>query len=210
VTPRSYSQDRRAESAAATRQRILDAAHALFREAGVSATTLTAIATRADVSRGTVINHFGGFDGLLDALLDEVADRLVYPSEQVLTSATDDSERIHRYVEAMFGFFVRSADDWAAFSRDMDHPILREREAHYSAIVARLYAATFGDLAEDRLVAAAARAYVNYAPLDDLRGAGLSLEEAVGVVAGSLAALVRERRTQAQQEANRGQGGGSR
>jgi hypothetical protein len=148
--------------------------------------------------------------GRLGALLDEVADRLVYPSEQILTSATDDSERIHRYVEAMFGFFVRSADDWAAFSRDMDHPILREREAHYSAIVARLYAATFGDLAEDRLVAAAARAYVNYAPLDDLRGAGLSLEEAVGVVAGSLAALVRERRTQAQQEANRGQGGGSR
>lgn len=49
-------------------------------------------------------------------------------------------------------------------------------------------------MATDRIVAAAARAYVNYTPLNDLRAAGLSLDEAIEVVAETLIALVERRR----------------
>jgi AcrR family transcriptional regulator len=195
VTPRTYSQDRRAESAAATRQRILDAALEHYKEVGIAATTITAVAARADVARGTVLNHFGNADGLLNAVLDRVVTWLEYVDERIQEGAVDERERIYRYVDAMFRFFVRSASIWPAVSRDLDHPILRERESQYYAVIARLHAATFGDLAGDRVIGAATRAFVNYAPYYDLRGAGLSLEEAVDIVARSLITLAEGQRT---------------
>ena len=65
----------------------------------------------------------------------------------------------------------------------------------------RFFAATFTDLAADRVMAAAARAYVNYGPLNDLRAAGLNLEEAIEVVGNSLIELARQRRMLAGQPA---------
>jgi AcrR family transcriptional regulator len=186
MAPRTYVQDRRAASAAATKRRIRDAALALYHERGVAATTIQAIAARADVARGTVLNHFGGADGLLDAVVDEIVERLEYPDERVQEGAADQAERIRRYVEASYRFFVRSETDWPAFSRDLDHPILRQRQADYYAVAARLYAATFRDLASDRIVVAAARALVDYGPLYALRGAGLSLDESIALVADML------------------------
>lgn len=197
MAPRRYSQRGRADSAAETKRRILDAALELYKQRGVAATTVQAIAERADVARGTVLNHFGSADGLLEAVLDETVARIRYPDEQLQEGATSEPERIRRYVDAMFRFYVRGEEDWPAFSRDLDLPVLKAREAHYYAIVARLYAATFLDLAADRIVGAATRAYVNFAPLYDLRAAGLSLDEAIEVVADSLIDLVARRRNEA-------------
>jgi AcrR family transcriptional regulator len=197
MAPRRYTQRGRAESAAETERRIRAAALELYRQRGVAATTLQAIAARADVARGTVLNHFGSGDGLLEAVLDEIVAKIRYPDEQLQEGAESESERIRRYVDAMFRFYVRGEEDWPAFSRDLDLPILKAREAHYYAIVARLYAATFLDLAEDRIVGAATRAYVNFAPLHDLRAAGLSLDEAIDVVADTLIDLVARRRKEA-------------
>jgi AcrR family transcriptional regulator len=196
MAPRSYRLDTRAKAAAATGRRIRDSALDLYRERGVASTTLQAVAQRADVSRGTVLNHFGGADGLLDAVLDEIVSGLEYPDERVQDGTRTEAERIHRYVDAMYRFFVRSEAVWSTFARDMDHPVLKAREAEYYGVVGRLYAGTFGDLAADRYVRAAARAYVNYMPLHDLRAAGLSIDEAIEVVAETLVALVDRRRTE--------------
>ena len=192
MAPRSYTQRRRAESAADTGRRIRESALALYKERGIAATTIQAVAQRADVSRGTVLNHFGGADGLLEAVLDAVVTGLQYPDERILDGARDLGERVRRYVDAMFRFFVRSEDDWPAFSRDLDLPILKRREAEYAEVVARLYRAAFGAVAEDRSVAAAARAYVNYGPLYDLRAAGLSLDESIAIVGDSLVSIVED------------------
>jgi len=196
MTPRRYTQRGRADSAAETKQRIREAALALYHERGVAATTLQAIAERADVARGTVLNHFGSADGLLEAVLDETVAKIRYPDEHLQEGASSEPERMRRYVDAMFRFYVRGEEDWPAFSRDLDLPVLKAREAVYYAIVARLYAATFLDLAEDRIVGAATRAYVNFAPLYDLRAAGLSLDEAIDVVADTLIDLVARRRSE--------------
>jgi len=192
MAPRTYTQVRRADSAAETRARVRKSALQLYHERGVAATTIQAVAERADVARGTVLNHFGGADGLLDAVLDDIVRRLEYPDERLLEGAADRAERITRYVGAMFRFLVRSETDWPAFSRDLEHPILRQREADYYAVVARLYAAAFGELATDRYVAAAARAYVNYGPLNDLRDTGLSIDESIELVAQSLIDIAAE------------------
>jgi AcrR family transcriptional regulator len=206
MAPRTYTLKRRAEAATATRRRIVDATRELYRENGISGTTLTAVADRADVARGTILNHFGTSDGLLEAVMDVIVTELEYPDERVQDGAGSRSERIRRYVDAMFRFFVRSEADWPAFSRDMDLPILKRREAEYYAVAARLFAATFGDLANDRYVAAAARAYVNYAPLDDLRAAGLSLDEAITLVGDTLVHLADTAARRAKQAGERSRG----
>jgi AcrR family transcriptional regulator len=200
MTPRTYTQEKRAASAAETKRRIRDAALALYREQGIRTTTIAAVAKRSDVSRGTVLNHFANADGLLNAVLDDIVDRLGYPDYGVLAEVADEAERIRRYVEEMFRFFVRSEDDWPAFYRELDHPILKAREAAYYEIAGRLYQAAFGDLASDRLVQAAVRAFVTYAPLYELRAAGLTVDESIGLVAQSLIDLVERRRRPAQRK----------
>jgi AcrR family transcriptional regulator len=58
---------RRAERAAATRRRIVDAAGRLFVERGYRATTIEAVADAADVSVETIYKRFGNKAGLLKA-----------------------------------------------------------------------------------------------------------------------------------------------
>lgn len=60
---------RRAEQAEQTRRRILTAATELFTELGYAATTIDAIAGRADVAVETVYSRFRSKAGLLDAIL---------------------------------------------------------------------------------------------------------------------------------------------
>jgi AcrR family transcriptional regulator len=195
VTPRSYALGKREATSAATRQRIREAAFELYTEQGIAATTIQAVATRADVARGTVVNHFGTAEQLLEAVLDETISDLRYPDEHILDGISDPEQRIHRYVDALFRFFERSEAIWPAVRSDLDLPVLKRRTDEYVAVIGRLYAAAFGPLATDRFVAAAARAYVNYSPLHDLRASGLSLDEAIEVVADSLIAIVdRQRR----------------
>ena len=61
---------RRRERARATRIRVLDAARALFLERGYVATTIDAIAERADVSSETIYSTFGNKRSLLAQLVD--------------------------------------------------------------------------------------------------------------------------------------------
>jgi AcrR family transcriptional regulator len=61
---------RRRERARATRIRVLDAARALFIERGYVATTIDAIAERADVSSETIYSTFGNKRSLLSQLVD--------------------------------------------------------------------------------------------------------------------------------------------
>lgn len=67
---RPYSSPGRDEQALATRRRIREAAEELFLRDGYTATSISAIATAAGVSRPTVFNVFGS----KPALLKEVAD----------------------------------------------------------------------------------------------------------------------------------------
>ncbi len=67
---RSYDSPRRRAQAQATRRGLLDAARALFTERGYVATTIEAIAARAEVSPETVYSTFRNKRSLLSELLD--------------------------------------------------------------------------------------------------------------------------------------------
>jgi AcrR family transcriptional regulator len=150
MAPRSYTLGRRAETATATRRRILDAALELYSERGIDATTLTAIAERADVARGTVIHHFGTGDRLLGETLDELLERLEVPDERVLDGIIGQEARIRAFLDAMIAFQERSTPYWSVFQDEMDRPALQEREATYWAAFERLLAAALGpELAGD-------------------------------------------------------------
>jgi TetR/AcrR family transcriptional regulator, regulator of autoinduction and epiphytic fitness len=67
---RAYSSARRDAQARQTRRSILDAAHALFVATGYAATTMSAIAERADVAVQTVYAVFGTKRELLRQLIE--------------------------------------------------------------------------------------------------------------------------------------------
>ena len=69
---RAYTMTARAGSAAATRQRIIDTATSLFLERPFEDVTLAAIASAADVSHQTVLNHFASKEGVALAVADEL------------------------------------------------------------------------------------------------------------------------------------------
>ncbi|MEX0731619.1 MAG: TetR family transcriptional regulator [Aquisalimonadaceae bacterium] len=77
---------RRKEEAQETRERILDAAIAVFHESGVARPSLTEVAELAGVTRGAVYGHFRNKADLFTAL----ADRVRLPAE--MFSETDVGE----------------------------------------------------------------------------------------------------------------------
>ena len=190
MAPRSYTLGHRATSAAATRRRVLEAATDLYRERGIVATTIQAVAERADVSRGTILNHFAGADGLLDAVLDHVLVTIDMPDERVLDGAPSTDERIRRFVAAMFDFYERSSSWWTIFGPEMQLPALQAREQAFNASIGRFQAAALGPIAGDPVVAAAVAAFVHPHTLGTMRVAGASLAEVTQVIGDALVDLV--------------------
>jgi AcrR family transcriptional regulator len=76
---RKYEQTLRAESAEATRRRILDALEERLREAPTEPVTMEEIARRAGVARTTVYLAFDSRSGLFDALATDLWNRAGLP-----------------------------------------------------------------------------------------------------------------------------------
>jgi len=199
LTPRAYSQGRRAASAGATRLRIVEAAAALYRERGVAGSTLAAIAARADVSRGTILHHFTGADGLVEAVADRVLEVLELPDERILDGIDDPEGRVRAFVVAMVRFFERSTPWWEVFQSEMQRPALRAREADYFAAFGRLQAAALGPaVAGDRIASATVGGLIHPGTLGALlwvlESAGLSAQERIDVIVDLLLGFITRHR----------------
>jgi AcrR family transcriptional regulator len=169
MTPRRYAQSRRADSAAATRAAIVDAAVAVYREKGIGGATMKAIADRADVSRGTILNHFGDADGLLDAVLERILASLELPDERILEGIIGRDDRIRAYVAAMVAFFRRSASWWQVFESELERPVVKARETEYWTALSRLQSAALGsDLAADANLQTAIGAVIHPATMGSM------------------------------------------
>lgn len=187
MAPRPYAQRKRAESAEATRARIVDAARDLYRERGVAGTTIAAIAERADVARGTILHHFHGADGLLDAVAQHVLERLDLPDERLLDGVPPGEPRIRAFVEAMVRFFERSTPWWRVFEPVMQRPELQAREQVYWSGLGRLQAAALGPgVTSDPEAMAAIGALIHPGTL----GTFLWVLETAGLAAGDRARIV--------------------
>jgi AcrR family transcriptional regulator len=81
MSPRIYSQTKRAEATEQSRRAILTAAQGLFRDEGRFELPLDEVAKRAACSERTVIRHFGSKEGLLVAAMG-AAEREVMESRR--------------------------------------------------------------------------------------------------------------------------------
>jgi AcrR family transcriptional regulator len=82
--------ERRAE----TRQRLLDAAADLFATRGIEASSVDAIAERAERTSGAIYDHFGGKEGVLFALLEGWVDDVAAVIAAELVAADDLDDRL--------------------------------------------------------------------------------------------------------------------
>jgi AcrR family transcriptional regulator len=183
MTPRTYNLGKRAETAETTRQRILDATVDLYREHGVKLTTIKAVAERADVSRGTILHHFGSAEGLLGAVLDRVLDALELPDPRTLEAVDELDARLRMFVDEMIGFQERTSHWWTIFESEMQRPEVAQREATYWARLAELQAAALGpELRDDPRANATLTSVIHPATVGTFFGsfeqAGLPREDA--------------------------------
>jgi AcrR family transcriptional regulator len=100
--PRRYDNSRRRAGAAVTEQRIVDAAGACFGESGYGATTLAAVAARAEVSVETIKKTLGTKPQLLRRWFDQTVagPEGVAPTETSWVVGLADIDDLHRRIEA--------------------------------------------------------------------------------------------------------------
>ena len=138
---RRYRSSVRAEQASLTRQRILEAAKALFLERGYASTTIAAVADAAGVSPETIYATLSGKRGLLESVIDAM---IPVPAEQDATLAeierlASPRARLRAFVAFCCGVLsgtspihevIRGAADSEAFAIELRARLLSERLAN--------------------------------------------------------------------------------
>jgi AcrR family transcriptional regulator len=93
MTSRPYEQRARAEAAAQTRRRVLDAVYAQLRAAPAEPVSVDAVARAAGVARSTVYVIFGSRAGLFDAFAGDLLESGGF--QRVIDAVADPDPRVH-------------------------------------------------------------------------------------------------------------------
>jgi AcrR family transcriptional regulator len=108
VKPRRYNAARRRQASRETRRRVLKAARELFLSAGYRATTIAAIATRAEVNADTVYELVGRKPTVLRELIEEAISGTDHPVAaeqrryvQAIQAEADPARKIEIYARAV-------------------------------------------------------------------------------------------------------------
>lgn len=128
---------------ARNRQRLLDAAKAVFAERGLEA-TLDDIARHAGVGAGTAYRHFGSRNEIVRAIFSDVAGTFIADAEaaldvddpwtglrdfiEVFTSRQADDRGLHQVFTGRHGPAL-DPTDWAALVRSVSALIARAKDA---------------------------------------------------------------------------------
>jgi AcrR family transcriptional regulator len=125
----------RAEQAARTRQRLLEAAAEAFGETGFQATSLDAVAARAGLTKGAVYAHFTDKEHLFLTVLDELVESRLTALRSALgeggpvaAQAGDAAAWFTRFVDRDQRWALLFFEFWLHAARS---PGLRERYATY-------------------------------------------------------------------------------
>jgi len=149
-----------AERSAGTRALLVEAAVDTLVERGWAATTAVAVCTRAGVTRGALVHHFGGLPGLLAGALDHLYGELSARSEPAPTLA-GEIDRLWR--AASDRRFKAVLEAWMAVGND---PVLA---AELAPVVARFA----------ELMAPGERGAAAVAPGSEAEAAYLTAREAI-------------------------------
>lgn len=121
----------RKKQPAVIRQQLLTVAARLAAQRGMSAVTLDAVAAASGVSKGGLLHHFPNKTGLLEALLDNLLDRLDAAIDEAMRSDPLPHGRFTRgYLNAVVSLRDKPEDreDWTFITLALlTEPHLRER-----------------------------------------------------------------------------------
>jgi AcrR family transcriptional regulator len=133
---RKYNSHRRTESAATTRQTIVEAAIRLH---GQGITTLSAVAEAAGVSLPTVNKYFPTREELFQACTGHVAANLEYLPPETLLAIQNPADRLRRVVREVYTLHEEAFGQfWLGYKLEDESPVLAGAIKDYEALVATL------------------------------------------------------------------------
>jgi AcrR family transcriptional regulator len=178
--PRPYRLGQRAASKATTRDRIVRAALAIYRDRGLAGASNLAIAKAADVAPGTVRNQFPEPGDLARAVFEVMLTELKIPTLAIFDGLDDLPARLQRLAEALAAFYERSEPWWRAYEREPDLiSAWGGGVDQYYADIERLMRAALGELARDERSVAVVASVIGPPTFFALKARGLTSDEAV-------------------------------
>jgi AcrR family transcriptional regulator len=178
--PRPYRLGRRALPKAETRDRIVEAALAIYRDRGLAGASNLAIARAADVAPATIRNHFPDPNDLARAVFEAMLTELHIPTPAIFDGLQTTRERVQRLARELASFYERSEPWWRAYEREPD--LIRAWGGgvdRYYSDIERLMRAGLGDLGSDERSVAVVASVIGPPTFFALRGRGLTSDEAV-------------------------------
>ena len=85
---------KRAAQGRATRGQLIEVATGLFADRGYEGTSIEAVLTAAQVSRGALYHHFAGKEALFTAVLEALSDRITAQLTEVIAGCADPVEAV--------------------------------------------------------------------------------------------------------------------
>ena len=181
---RAYRLGKRAETAAATRRRILEVARQLAATIGPRATTIAEIARMAGVERLTVYNHFATDGALWSAVTSEWLVQHPRPDPAALGRIVDPIKRLSAGIDQLYGWYEASEAVLRWMERDTAAmPGLAGPRAEADAHQAAFEAALLEGWTATPWSGAALRTGLSFGSWDSLcRKSGLARDEAAALV----------------------------
>jgi AcrR family transcriptional regulator len=194
---RKYEMKRRAERMEETRRRITEAAVELHETVGPARTTVSAVAEKAGVQRHTYYAHFPEIEDLYRACTAHYVERHPLPDPSPWAEIADAEERMRRALSEVYAYY---SDTEAMMSNVLRDGQLDPRGQESMVMLYQHWgrmrdtiADAFGTGEEYRedLLAAVTLALDFQTWRTLVRGQGLDVERAVGLMVGTVRCLVR-------------------
>jgi AcrR family transcriptional regulator len=189
---RTYNLGRRAETAAETRQRLVEATYALHRERGITATSLRDIAERAGVSVGTAYHHFPTYLDAVRACGMHVAASSPLPPESIFDGLETLEERVEVFARELCGWYARHPWLERIRAERSAYPPVEEGMAAWERGIEQLARLAAGCTADEARTVAA---LTDVAVYSSLRRAGMPAGRIPGRIAEAIVAWLRTRTT---------------
>lgn len=113
--PAKAARTRQQRRTGVTRQKLIDAAKAVFAERGLDLTTIDDITERADVGKGTFYYHFKSKEGLIRLMMREMLAELVAAINKRCVGIEDLPTLLDRIIGAHIEFFANRWEDYVLY-----------------------------------------------------------------------------------------------
>ncbi|HUX71857.1 MAG TPA: TetR/AcrR family transcriptional regulator [Cellulomonadaceae bacterium] len=100
------------------RAQLLEVSRGLFAEKGFEGTSIEEIATRAEVSKPVVYEHFGGKEGIYAVVVDREIQALTGALTDALAAGGHPKQLVERTALALFTYIETSTDGFRILVRD--------------------------------------------------------------------------------------------